>query len=56
CKGCQIRLEGVFSGSAELEVALDRRNRAFSEEKFLAHFTECEEAQAMWELSKEGMV
>ena len=57
CKGCQVRLEntGMYAASAKQHAtAIENRDRVYSEQEFLEHFKECNEAQEMWRLSDNG--
>ncbi|KAK3336991.1 hypothetical protein B0T19DRAFT_57750 [Cercophora scortea] len=49
CKGCQVRLE-LLRGDSHLLA----RDRTFSTQGFLSHFTACVEAQQIWAESEEG--
>lgn len=47
CKGCQVRLELLHGDS-------DDRDRTFSTQGFLSHFSRCVEAQHLWAESERG--
>jgi hypothetical protein len=47
CKGCQVRLE-------LLRVESDDRDRTFSTQGFLSHFSQCVQAQHLWAESERG--
>lgn len=49
CKGCQVRVELLRGDSHWLA-----RDRTFSIQGFLSHFSECVEAQHLWAESEEG--
>lgn len=51
CKGCQSALETGLKqvlSYAQHQALLDKRDRIFTEDMFLDHFTICMEAQRMW--------
>jgi hypothetical protein len=48
CKGCQVRLEAVRYGD------IRDRDRTYSPEGFLSHFSQCVESQHLWARSELG--
>lgn len=49
CKGCQVRLEASGGDLAD-------RDRCFSSQGFLSHFSNCMEAQHLWTQSEGGSI
>lgn len=47
CKGCQVRFELLRTDSKD-------RDRTFSTQAFLSHFSQCVEAQHLWAASERG--
>ncbi|KPM36034.1 hypothetical protein AK830_g10542 [Neonectria ditissima] len=55
CKGCHIRLRTLFNFNQRKQQFKDR-DSVFSRSSFSSHFSQCDQAQALWAQSKDGAI
>ncbi|KAL5349770.1 hypothetical protein ACLOAV_004802 [Pseudogymnoascus australis] len=56
CAAAQLTIEKTTASLTAMKVLYVARDTVYSKEEFLEHFKECEQAQLLWESSKDGTI